>query len=594
MAEQPSSSPSATRFLTGVLEQVKEEWKVQREEYGRRLQRTLENRVKDGFCVSGVRWERAGQNGQEIFSTAENFSDFREGDLVILHEGDPQAPLARMVWMGDESVEHGREDIILGSTNGRTRREWPTGELIIDQGFMDLEDRYVQTLQNVASSFRGQERILPLLMATAGEDMVSQEEFTKSVREAEEAGFNASQQEAIAEGVSAQWCALIQGPPGTGKTRVLAEIVRQRVARGERILLTGFTHRAIHHALNVVHGVLPDTCPVVKIGQPLGDGKLSVDEYANFKDSPLTGCEGGYVVGATPFAARSKRLAGVDFDCVVMDEASQMPLAQALMAMLSADIYIIIGDPKQLPPVLQSVPPGETVRYSIFAALEKNRDKALLTETYRMNQALTEWVSNEFYLGLLQAAEKCRDRHLELSPERTSPEWMEELLKPEVSLGWVEIPHSSARTASFEEAAMVRELILSLTQRGVDPAKIGVVTPFRRQARLIRQRLRSGGGAQAGFFREIIIDTVERMQGQEREVVILSTAVSDPDFISAREEFIYLPARLNVAVSRARTKLLVFSSKVFLENTSSRDSIQEALAHWQSLRSSARTVLADG
>lgn len=92
-----------------------------------------------------------------------------------------------------------------------------------------------------------------------------------------------------------------------------------------------------------------------------------------------------------------------------------------------------------------------------------------------------------------------------------------------------------------------------------DQTKIGVVVPFRRQARLIRRVLRQKEELNARIS-ELVIDTVERMQGQERELVIVGMTASDPVFLQNREEFIFQPNRLNVAVTRARSKLIILAS----------------------------------
>jgi DNA replication ATP-dependent helicase Dna2 len=80
------------------------------------------------------------------------------------------------------------------------------------------------------------------------------------------------------------------------------------------------------------------------------------------------------------------------------------------------------------------------------------------------------------------------------------------------------------------------------------------------------------------------------MQGQERDVIIVSTAASDPGFISHLQDFLYLPARLNVAVSRARTKVIVMASDRLLQSSGLEPEIQEAVGLWRSLRAASYEV----
>ena len=166
-------------------------------------------------------------------------------------------------------------------------------------------------------------------------------------RLAEGYGLNDSQAEAFAQAYATDTTYLIQGPPGTGKTRVLAYLARALVENGERVLVTAFTHRAINNALNKLAEVAPDT-PAIKIGEVSRADGLLVENYEDFDASPLAEMSEGYVIGATPFATRSQRLGGVEFETVIFDEASQITLPLAIMGMLSAKRFIFIGDQRQL------------------------------------------------------------------------------------------------------------------------------------------------------------------------------------------------------------------------------------------------------
>jgi DNA replication ATP-dependent helicase Dna2 len=119
----------------------------------------------------------------------------------------------------------------------------------------------------------------------------------------------------------------------------------------------------------------------------------------SFHESPLAEEKGGYVVGATPFATRTKRLAHVEFDTVIFDEASQITLPLAIMGMLAGQKYIFFGDQQQLPPVLTTRLTGGALRDSVFGYLAENNFDTMLAETYRLNAELTAWPSQHFYDG---------------------------------------------------------------------------------------------------------------------------------------------------------------------------------------------------
>jgi DNA replication ATP-dependent helicase Dna2 len=370
---------------------------------------------------------------------------------------------------------------------------------------------------------------------------------------------------------------------------VLAQIVKARVARGERVLVTACTHRAIHEALSAVSRALPGFERIAKVGTPVRDPGLPVDQYPSFEEVPFASEAGAYVIGATPFTARSQRLSGVDFDAVVIDEASQMTLPLAVMAMLSANCYVIIGDPRQLPPVVLSARPSEAVEHSLFRHLGRRREQVQLATTYRMNAALTQWVGERFYLGSLRSWPGARDRRLRVWTEDL-PRWLQEVLDPAHSLVWIPTHTTSTRHYSREEAALLTQIVAALHQAGHPLADVGIVTPFRRQAREIRRRLRQSLEVPADLSDAIVIDTVERMQGQEREVICISTAASHAGFLEAIGEFLFLPQRLNVAVSRARTKVIVLASDALLSSAPSEDRLIDGLEHWSSLRESAHVV----
>ena len=114
------------------------------------------------------------------------------------------------------------------------------------------------------------------------------------------------------------------------------------------------------------------------------------------------------------------------------------------------------------------------------------------------------------------------------------------------------------------EAETVVELVYSLLLRGVAPEEIGVVVPYRAQSRLVRSLARRIIEDEE-TLRKLVIDTVERMQGQEREVVLVSLATSSPRFAEQLAEFFFQPERLNVAITRPRTKLILVGSRRVLE-----------------------------
>ncbi|MCH2155849.1 MAG: DNA2/NAM7 family helicase [Opitutales bacterium] len=581
------NNPITTQALRAQLDSLREfaeaEFAAQRSEFARLWSMPLEARLAEGRCVHGLRFERKTMEGQYLFSYEENDTDFREGDYLRLSEGDPLSPLTDCILVAEDPP------YLTLDFSGKGKDFLRYRDLCLDASYFDLEQIVLQGIDQLGATLRGRERILPLLLGDAVVDEVDQTSFDEAWLASDAADYNNSQSDAIAAGAASQWCSLIQGPPGTGKTRVLAEIVAQRLARGEKIFVTAFTHRAIHQALKTIKQALPDEDRIVKIGTYIPDAELPVSQYESFAESPLTEMTGGYVIGATVFATRSRRLKGIDFDVLIIDEASQMTLPYAVLGMLTSDSYVIIGDPQQLPPVVQSRKASESHELSIFNALNRRNDLSLLDTTYRMNAAIAEWSSGQFYRGELSSSPLAAARKLEL-PCGREPAWLKNAFDPEHSLVWLEHDEAGCRKLCLEEVDVVNQLVTCAVKHGLSPSDLAVVTPFRKQARAMRQRVRQTFPTDTAAGNQIVIDTVERMQGQERAVIIISCAASDHDFIRYIADFLFLPARLNVSVTRARCKVILICSSHLLQVDCMHTDDQEARMVWHNLRAASEVI----
>ncbi len=540
-------------------------------------------RVKAGRCVDGLAFAGVKDERFLHFRCAENTSDLREGDLVRLSRSEPTLPLLTGSLHRVEDAELWLEPEVAGRG---VAPELPGGRWVLDRSYLDLESFYRAALKDLGETARGRERILPLLCGEIA-PKVDLERFGEAAEQAEKEGVNESQSEAIAQAVATDLCHLIQGPPGTGKTFVLAHLVKQRVERGERILITAATHRAIHNALNMIRRIAPEITDIVKIGQAIHDPDLQVPQYEAFSASPLTRCEGGYVVGATPFAVRSSRLRGVDFDAVIIDEASQVTLPLAIMAMLAADTYVLVGDHRQLPPVVQSLSRREAHLASVFGRLSGRGCETMLDVTYRMNAELVQWPGESFYSGRLRPAAANAGRRLAL-PQASQD--FGEVLDPAQPLVFVELEHCTAERYSNEEAVLVADLLVALRRTEFSLAEVAVVVPFRRQARRIRWCLNARPALSKQDIAACVIDTVERMQGQEREMVIVSMTASEPAYVQGLLDFILQPQRLNVAVTRARSKVIVLASEQLALAEPMDPDARELVDLWKSLRAASHVI----
>lgn len=544
-------------FLKSLHLLVQDEQAATRRQLLATWERPLADKLLTGFS-QGFRWlEKGAEPGTLWAYPDESESRFREGDLLCLHQGQPLAPLGR--WLSFE-LEDDERWLLRGKSAEFILSGYDGGPCYADPDALDLGAYYEQALEDIASSSAGQEVILPLLCGELTPSF-DEDDMAEALASALDEGLNSQQAEAVSWAHGAHHVACIQGPPGTGKTRVLGLIARLAMQRGERVLVTSHTHMAINNALGAIHA--QGGAPVVKIGRAtqrkgLDEDIENFESLGDWEQRPTD----GYTVGATPFATCNGRLGDHTFDTIIFDEASQITPALALMAMRRGKRYIFIGDQKQLPPVLLSRSVLDKAQHAVFGRLTARQADHLvmLQETYRMNQWLTQWPSQTYYGGALRAAGPNAARRLAMPPASAASAAgmaaaLAAVLDPNAPAVFIPSHQTQARAANPVQAQWIVRLCEALAKAGLPLHDVGVVTPYRAQGRIIRSRLRQRFGP--ALARQVVADTVERMQGQEREVVILSLASGDALFLQTVAAFFFQPERLNVSITRAKTKLII-------------------------------------
>ncbi len=538
-----------TRLLSDLLEFVRDEQTAGHRKLLDLWDRPLTEKLEKGWSQGFTRLEAGDEPATAWATLDDSESRFREGDLLVLHGGSPlQDQLGRGLSL--ESEEDGRW-LLSGMRVTSALQLYAGGPCYADPDTIDLTHYYERALEEIATSQIGRTVVLPLL---SGQLEISFDE--RDVRQAEHTagaeGFNPMQAQAIGLAYGALQIACIQGPPGTGKTRVLALIARLMVERGERLLVTSHTHMAINNALNMVHA---QGVPTVKIGRQTQRKGLDNDvpcypDMSAWEERPTD----GYVVGATPFATCNARLENYEFDTIIFDEASQITVPLALMAMRKGKRFVFIGDQQQLPPVMLSRSVLAKESSSVFAALtSQNADHSvMLDQTYRMNRWLTAWPGQTYYGSQLKATGRNSERRLAVS---RIPERLAAVFDPAASGIFIPTLDRAARTRNYRDADLVAELCEAAVNGGLPLECIGIVTPYRAQGRAVRNALIARFGRTSA--QRVVADTVERMQGQERELIILSQATGDEVFLAAVAPFFFQAQRLNVSITRAMTRLIV-------------------------------------
>ncbi|MDN5905920.1 MAG: TM0106 family RecB-like putative nuclease [Micrococcaceae bacterium] len=347
----------------------------------------------------------------------------------------------------------------------------------------------------------------------------------------------------------------VQGPPGTGKTHVGSHVIAALLDRGWKIGVVGQSHAVVENMLGAAiskAGVDPERV-AKKPKDPLVPSPWSVTDDKKF--AALLESEGGALIGGTAWTMTGKQVPAGCLDLLVIDEAGQYSLANTLAVARAADRLLLLGDPRQLPQVTQGTHP-EPVDDSALgwlsegAATLPGRLGYFLPDSWRMHPALCAKVSVLSYAGRLASAPAAARRHL----EGVAP-----------GVGTVLVEHHGNATSSLEEAAEItaqvgRHLGLRWDDggrspvRGLGPRDILVVAAYNAQVNVIREALDAAG------YEDVRVGTVDRFQGQEAPVVLVSMAVSAAEETPRGMDFLLNRNRINVAVSRAQWRTVIVRS----------------------------------
>ena len=347
----------------------------------------------------------------------------------------------------------------------------------------------------------------------------------------------------------------VQGPPGSGKTHVGAHVIAALVRdHGWRIGVVAQSHAVIENLLDrVVEAGLDPDLVGKRIGSAGTVGRWSViepDRPVGVKLWTRARHDRGFVVGGTAWTFTDvNQLERKQLDLLVIDEAGQFSIANTVAVGVSAKNLLLLGDPQQLPQVSQGLHP-EPVDASALGWLSEGHDVlpaefgVFLPESWRMHPALTEAVSQLSYEGRLRAR----------LPETTD----RRLAGIEPGLHAVPVDHPGDTVESPAEADAVLGLVRAhLGLAWSDPVRgrvddplgeddLIVVAPFNAQVALLRSTLDAAG------LRRVRVGTVDKFQGQEAVIAIVSLTASSPSDVPRGIGFVLSRNRINVAISRAQ------------------------------------------
>ncbi len=396
---------------------------------------------------------------------------------------------------------------------------------------------------------------------------------------------------------------LLMGPPGTGKTsRALRSMVEAFHREGKHILLLSYTNRAVDEMCRMLSAITP-ALDFIRLGSELAcdsayrtrlmDNVLNACPNRISVRRRITDCR-IFIGTVATLSTKSDLFRLKHFDVALVDEATQI-LEPQLVGLFCAtengkdaiDKFVFIGDHKQLPAVvLQSAEEtkvfDETLRgigltnlkdslfERLYRCIRNNRMNLqeeesngspyfdMLTRQGRMHPAIACYANSLFYENKLQAV--------------GLPHQLESVQTSDLSDGNAAMNRRVAffpATSIEEEAKIVASLAAARCLSGDTTTSLGIITPYRSQIALIRRELAVTG---IPALQDILVDTVERFQGSERDVIIYSFCVSDTsqfDFLCSLTEDngVLIDRKLNVALTRARKQLfLVGIPELLLQN----------------------------
>ena len=359
----------------------------------------------------------------------------------------------------------------------------------------------------------------------------------------------------------------VQGPPGTGKTYVTVRTILALVGNGKRIAVSSNSHEAIRNVLmGCVDALRTDntglTVDDVHIAHKISRGVDLQEEVLKaiscVTDNHDDAIHSANVVGGTAWLFSRDELEGA-FDYLFVDEAGQVSLANLVAMSNAADNLVLIGDPRQLPQVLQGAHPHPANLSCLDWILGEGRnvDPArgiFLPETWRMHPNLCGYISSQFYEDRLK------------SHPSTALQSIEARYLPRSGAWRVPVAHEGRAQICPEEVEAVRytiERLLAGTwtdrkgrSRPICENDIIVVAPYNAQVNALSDALPT-----------IRVGTVDKFQGQEAPVALVSMTASSSEETSRGLDFLLSRERLNVAVSRGKGLSLVFASPRLLHTS---------------------------
>ena len=387
---------------------------------------------------------------------------------------------------------------------------------------------------------------------------------------------------------------LIQGPPGTGKTVTSATIIYHlaKINTGpvlvcapsnvavdqlcERVHRTGLkvvrltaksredvessvSFLALHEQIRMSEHI-PEITKLMALKEEIGefDAKDEKKFRQLTKNAERDVLNAADVVCCTCVGAGDPRLAKMKFRSVLIDESTQSAEPECMIPLVhGCKQVVLVGDHKQLGPVIMNKKAAKAgLNQSMFERLVNLRVAPIrLNVQYRMHPCLSEFPSNMFYDGTLQNGITHESR---LRKDVDFPWPVAEMpMMFWSNQGNEEISPSGTSYLNRTEASNVEKAVTRFFKAGVQPAEIGIITPYEGQRSYIVTSMQHSGTYKKDAYKEVEVASVDAFQGREKDFIVLSCVRSNE---TSGIGFLSDPRRLNVALTRAKYGLVILGN----------------------------------
>ena len=547
-------------FRDNLLKLLFVEKKLAEEDAEKQKNMSIEEKVENNLLLTNITIKSHEEDVYEL-DVPDNYSKLRAGDKIIIKDE-----------VSSSECEATIIDVFFDTLTISCDKD------LDDSATYSIEQKSPELLQALISCLEGIYAGVPgaaFLRLLSGEEKFEVVDFLKvaiddvpyfdNIKNI----LNEEQLSAVSSMLEYPPVHVLQGPPGTGKTAVLAATAIATSHMNREVVIIANTHHAVNNALQKIRS-LDKKATLIKVGaalkaEELDDTVLKFEKFSEYYEYSYKNRRKkwtGHIIGMTIWGAIThlglRHHAHFRPYIALVDEASLMPLSYATILGKTAPSVCLFGDSRQMPPIFR--PELENNEYSI-SVLDYCSQKvegvpvAVLNTTYRMNEQITNVVSKSFYEphGIsLRSAEGVAEKSFH------SPFLESKGIEGSISFVNPEISSPQCTEENEGEADAVVEMVKALVDEGNHPNDIAVITPFRKQVRLIRAKAKEVLNSEE----TPLIDTVERLQGQDVDCIILTFASSAKSYIEETHAFLFNRNRLNVMISRAKTKVVILGNEM--------------------------------